>query len=422
MMGERRPLYKEMRRTHTAFAETLRRFFPGNDEVLRNIDSHQYRIQDEEYSVYEPGSSRIRSGVTLYMAAILFTWRMQCPWCSADTRLGGLESPVAPILPQLREDVLRVVPKLAVPRLTETVNDPVSHAPLEALQAHISSTRREFSPRQMSSRRAFNLIHLVLMTEPLVVHTMDQMVYHSLDMNVSLDSSGESWPSYVHPKYTTRTDIRAKKFFEVTGYLRTSLDFGDGTAGSFEASFRRVTGCQLEKINRKITERRKWKGKADERKRWCCVMKMHTSEERATARCGRKFGGSKKTDKAVWAEIGAEWEALNPNPEGNRLFQAVKIEHCERQPLQETQRIAGNSGNQIQDEPIGRDGDPATYVGRPNYTKGRVKDDGDDDSLIHGKGSWKTAGVQGVSTFRKSPMEEVSDLAKGKPVMKVEKD
>jgi hypothetical protein len=47
-----------------------------------------------------------------------------------------------------------------------------------------------------------------------------------------------------------------------------------------------------------------------------------------------------------------------------------------------------------------------------------VKADRDDDSLIHGKGSWKTAGVQGVSTFRKSPME-VGDLAKGKPVMKV---
>lgn len=92
----------------------------------------------------------------------------------------------------MREDVLQVVPKLAVPRLTETVNDPVSHAPLEALQAHISSTRRDFSPRQMSSRRAFNLIHLVLMTEPLVVHTMDQMVYHSLDMNV--DWSGEVNP------------------------------------------------------------------------------------------------------------------------------------------------------------------------------------------------------------------------------------
>jgi hypothetical protein len=48
-----------------------------------------------------------------------------------------------------------------------------------------------------------------------------------------------------------------------------------------------------------------------------------------------------------------------------------------------------------------------------------VEADGDDDSLFHGKGSWKTAGVQGVSTFRKSPMEEVSDLAKGKSVMKV---
>jgi hypothetical protein len=93
------------------------------------------------------------------------------------------------------EDVLQVVPKLAVPRLTEAVKKkPISHAPLEALQAHISSTRRDFSLRQMSSRRAFNLIHLVLMTEPLVVHTMDQMVYHSLDMNVSLDSSGEVNP------------------------------------------------------------------------------------------------------------------------------------------------------------------------------------------------------------------------------------
>jgi Ser-tRNA(Ala) deacylase AlaX len=45
----------------------------------------------------------------------------------------------------------------------------------------------------------------------------------------------------------------------------------------------------------KNNRKEKVEGKADERKRWCCVMKMHTSEERATARCGRKFGGSKKT-------------------------------------------------------------------------------------------------------------------------------
>jgi hypothetical protein len=71
-------------RCSQAFAETLRRFLPGNDEVLRIVDSPQYRIQDEGYSAYEPGSSRIRSGATLYMAAILFTSRMQCPWCSAE--------------------------------------------------------------------------------------------------------------------------------------------------------------------------------------------------------------------------------------------------------------------------------------------------------------------------------------------------
>ncbi|KAF8217787.1 caspase domain-containing protein [Mycena galopus ATCC 62051] len=89
-MGERRPLYKEMWSSPEAFVDTLRRFFRDNDEVLRLIDLHQYRIQDEEDSLYEPGNSRVRSGTTLYMAAILyrrFASQIHCPWCSARVPL-----------------------------------------------------------------------------------------------------------------------------------------------------------------------------------------------------------------------------------------------------------------------------------------------------------------------------------------------
>jgi hypothetical protein len=72
--------------------ETLRGFFVDNREVLKIIEAHQYRIQDAEYSVYKPGNSRVRSGTTLFMAAIFYRSskvQMSCPWCLAKVSVSN---------------------------------------------------------------------------------------------------------------------------------------------------------------------------------------------------------------------------------------------------------------------------------------------------------------------------------------------
>ncbi|KAK7002423.1 hypothetical protein R3P38DRAFT_3042916 [Favolaschia claudopus] len=87
VMGEHRQLYIEMWKNPQVFQKEMRNIFAGNEQVLKLITSGQYRIQDSENSIYQPGKSRIRSGATLYMAALLYRsaiLQINCPWCSAQ--------------------------------------------------------------------------------------------------------------------------------------------------------------------------------------------------------------------------------------------------------------------------------------------------------------------------------------------------